>query len=76
MDNEEKKKRKEEEERNIVLHFSGKIEETHTNDSPVNGVMHVSGLGHFINLAKTPCNLQMYTNAVAWISYDISEMRP
>ena len=64
MDNEEKKKRKEEEERNIVLHFSGKIE-TRTNDSPVNGVMHVSGLGHFINLAKTPFNLHMYTNAVA-----------
>ena len=64
MDNEEKKKRKEEEERNIVLHFSGKIE-TRTNDSSVNGVMHVSGLGHFINLAKTPCNLHMYTNAVA-----------
>ena len=38
MDNEEKKK-EEEEERNIVLHFSGKIE-TRTNDSPVNGVMH------------------------------------
>ena len=63
MDNEEKKKRKEEE-RNILLHFSGKIE-TRTNDSPVNGMMHVSGLGHFINLAKTPCNLHMYTNAVA-----------
>ena len=39
MDNEEKKKEEEEEERNIVLHFSGKIE-TRTNDGPVNGVMH------------------------------------
>ena len=36
----------------------------------------VGGLGHFINLAKTPFNLHMYTNAVAWFSYDISEMRP
>ena len=45
-----KKKEEEEEERNIVLHFSGKIE-TRTNDSPVMEWRIVSGFGHFINLA-------------------------